>query len=203
MAYISAHWINIAAFLGVWAAIATALNRTWPKPTGPAWKVALHIIFIDLPAFLPTVNMKGMFGLPINIPYITLSGGGPPLAMLFLIGLSGCAVIKPILVDIGRCELRVMPKEALLLVEDIVGIFMTNDGLVAPMDWKDQMGRLAVKYGMDAGSASFKCVIDAIIKDFGMPAGSSTTGIARVKLQNPMAADLALRSLRQWRAENQ
>lgn len=76
MLSVKAHWAAIAYGLGVWAMIATVLNRVralMPAPTAPTWQRALHTAFIDWPAFLPKVDFRGLFGLPVNVPYLTVS----------------------------------------------------------------------------------------------------------------------------------
>ena len=75
MQWIASHWQAIAFVLGVWAMLASLLNKTlWPKPVAPKWAVVLHAILIDAPAFLPSVNLKGLAGLPVNVPFLSLSG---------------------------------------------------------------------------------------------------------------------------------
>jgi len=76
MDVIRAHWTTIAYALGAWTLVASMLNKVQalnPAPDAAWWKRALHGIFVDLPAFLPKVNFKGLFGLPVNVPYLTLS----------------------------------------------------------------------------------------------------------------------------------
>jgi len=78
MQWLTQNWINIAIMLGIWASIATALNRSiWPKPLPTdnvaPWKRLLHTLLIDLPAFLPSINFKGLFGLPVNVPFLSVS----------------------------------------------------------------------------------------------------------------------------------
>lgn len=75
--WLQLHWASIAFALGVWAFLASILNRVWPRPAAPRWKVLLHEILIDWPAMLPTVDMRGIFGLPVNVPFITLSKPAP------------------------------------------------------------------------------------------------------------------------------
>lgn len=81
LAFVKSHLALVAVILGLWSAIATALNKTkWPRPaSGSAWwKLLLHGILIDAPAFLPSVDMKGIFGAPFNVPFITLSNHPAP-----------------------------------------------------------------------------------------------------------------------------
>lgn len=75
MTWLLAHWLQIATVLGIYAAIATLINRlVWPKPPAPKWAVILHALLVDGPAFLPSADFRGIFGLPFNVPYLTLSG---------------------------------------------------------------------------------------------------------------------------------
>lgn len=70
------NWAAAATALGVWSMIATLLNRVpalTPDKNTAKWKLALHAFFIDWPAFLPKVDFRGIFGLPVNVPYLTLS----------------------------------------------------------------------------------------------------------------------------------
>ena len=79
--WLKANWLSVALVLGVWSAVASALNKKgWPKPApdAPQWKIVLHVVIVDLPAFLPSVNLKGLFGLPINVPFLSLSGEAKP-----------------------------------------------------------------------------------------------------------------------------
>jgi hypothetical protein len=78
LAWLTAHWAPIVAVLSAWAAVASLLNKTlWPKPApgAPRWRLLLHALLIDGPAFLPSLNLKGLFGLPFNVPFLSLSGG--------------------------------------------------------------------------------------------------------------------------------
>jgi hypothetical protein len=81
LSYLHAHLQGVIFVLGVWAMLASLLNKTlWPKPApgSPKWRVVLHALLIDGPAFLPSINLKGLFGLPINVPFLTLSGDPKP-----------------------------------------------------------------------------------------------------------------------------
>ena len=74
--WLAAHWQTIATVLGVYAAIATIAVRKITRPVAPPSSkivVVLYHVFIDLPAALPGVDFKGMFGLPFNVPFVTLS----------------------------------------------------------------------------------------------------------------------------------
>jgi hypothetical protein len=83
LAFVKANYAAILIIAGIWSAIATALNKSkWPRPPvgSPKWKIVLHAILIDGPAFLPSIDMKGMFGAPFNVPFITLSNHPAPPA---------------------------------------------------------------------------------------------------------------------------
>lgn len=64
---------TICLVLGAWAAIATVLIKQLKRPSGPAWAVFLYHFILDWPAALPGMGLKGFLGLPINIPFFTLS----------------------------------------------------------------------------------------------------------------------------------
>ena len=75
-AWLSAHWPLILLILGVWTVLASALARRWPMPVSPPasrYKVLAHIVLVDWPAALPVREMAGIFGLPVSIPFVTLS----------------------------------------------------------------------------------------------------------------------------------
>jgi hypothetical protein len=100
------NWPTVATVLGVWAFVASILNRTlWPKPAKPTWLVVLHYLLIDGIAVLPSINFKGIFGLPVNVPLYpsqpdnsnsTPSPPSPPITrvasilLLCSLGLSAC-----------------------------------------------------------------------------------------------------------------
>lgn len=74
--YLRAHLAQIGFGLGVWAMVASALNRVpWltPAPGASKFLKGLHTFLIDWPSFLPKIDFKGTFGLPITIPYLTIS----------------------------------------------------------------------------------------------------------------------------------
>ncbi len=73
LAWVVNNWTLIAYALGVWALIATFANKIWPKPEAPKWKVYVHTALIDFPAALPSKNLKGIFGLPVNVPFLSVS----------------------------------------------------------------------------------------------------------------------------------
>jgi hypothetical protein len=76
MSWIVLHWSQVALCLGIWSLAASIVNKSlWTKPAKPKALVVLHAILIDGPAFLPSINLKGLFGLPVNVPFLTLSGG--------------------------------------------------------------------------------------------------------------------------------
>lgn len=112
--WIVQHWILIATIIGLYGAVAGVVNKTWwPKPKVPpatVWMARLHYLLIDGPGLLPSINMRGIFGLPINIPFypsvpaavddtakqLQLFKGGPPPAALLVFGIlsvlvSACA----------------------------------------------------------------------------------------------------------------
>lgn len=97
-----AHWGTIAWFLGAWALVATFANRKWPRPTAPpapAWQMWAHVVLIDWPAALPSLDMKGVFGLPVNVPFLWISTNKPsgsasaflPFLLAVSVASSGCA----------------------------------------------------------------------------------------------------------------
>jgi hypothetical protein len=69
---ISTYWQQVALSLGLYCAIATFLNRVVPKPS-KGIGLYLHYVFIDWPSFLPSIDFKGLFGLPVNVPYLSIS----------------------------------------------------------------------------------------------------------------------------------
>lgn len=70
---IAAHGSQIGWALGIYAMVATIINRVWARPAAPPWLKVLHTVLIDYPAGLPSYGAKGLFGLPITIPYLTIS----------------------------------------------------------------------------------------------------------------------------------
>lgn len=127
MEFIQANWQMIAYILGGWALVAGIINKSvWPKPAAPPASkvvVVLHAMLIDGPALLPSLNMKGWFGLPFNVPFLSLSvqpkqpaddtDPKPPtlppaaawlpflLAGSLLVSVPGCATVKQIAFDCG------------------------------------------------------------------------------------------------------
>ncbi len=79
--FVAAHGVAIGSVVALWVAVASYVNRTvWPKPIVPPaalWQKDLHFLLIDLPGFLPSRGMKGIFGLPFNIPFLTVSRPDP------------------------------------------------------------------------------------------------------------------------------
>lgn len=71
--WIYTHWDTILQVLAIWSFIATVINRKWPQPSAPPWKVFLHTVLIDWPAVLPSLNGKTILGKKFSLPYINLS----------------------------------------------------------------------------------------------------------------------------------
>ena len=90
-AWVVAHQLAIAMFLGAWALVASIVNqKAWPKPSSPPASrvsVVLHYLLIDGVSFLASKDMQGVYG-RFNLPLIpsfdkpVIVGDKPPVAAL-------------------------------------------------------------------------------------------------------------------------
>jgi hypothetical protein len=181
---LKAHWTPVlVGFLALWAAVATWANRSWwPKPAvppKPQWQMVLHVIVIDWPAAMPAVDWKGIFGLPFNIPYLSISVRPsttpgeppksptvPPIATWLVLALASLSVLgcgpawqqrwENVGVDAAKCVANDAVGAAVSLLATLLGAA----GNAQP-DWGTVGETLGEKYGAQAAG----CAIEKAVTD--------------------------------------
>lgn len=211
------HWLTIATIAGAWAAVASVINKTlWPKPKPPAaqWKVVLHALLIDGPAFLPSVDCKGLFGAPFNIPFFTLSTvplkdeippgtilkGGKvnlllPIAFLaaLSVGISGCktkVTAHQVIVDIGdiakECLAPPIINEVIRVIPRVV-VALLGDYMTGLTALVQQL----ISDGLHAGPLIVSCAVDIVRQNASGAHAAAALGEMQVRLVGNARAWLA------------
>jgi len=177
-AYLAAHWHAVVIVLAVWAVLATALNKVYPRPVEPKWAMILHMLFIDWPAAIPSVDMKGIFGSQVNVPYLTLSRKArvppklpPPIekvgmwlpfilttaAFFAALAMAGCCkgeACKQTVSKLTACAVNPIPTEVQNLVPAVNAVLSGG----AP-NWEAQLTALE-----QLGVGAVVCAVQAVIE---------------------------------------
>lgn len=73
--FFAAHRDQLLFALGLWVLIASIVNARVPMPKSPpssVWLVRAHLLFLDLPSFLASPQMRGVIG-RLSIPFLDVS----------------------------------------------------------------------------------------------------------------------------------